>query len=287
MGKTNNIRKLQLIELNILKEVASVCDKHNLIYYLSEGTLLGAIRHGGFIPWDDDVDVCMPREDYEIFAKVAQIDLPEYMDIIYFRNSDDDKKDHTFFMHPCDNRYKIMWKTKCDKDMEILPVWIDVTPLDGLPQKRLLRTVHLIHMKLLYKMIRCSVVQQISTDRELAWWKRFVIFVAKKMRLDKLNTKKCFEKYDAAAKSYPFKSTVNVINYGSDYGKIAFKSWYGDGRMIKFEDAKFRVPNEAGKLLMQEYGDYLTLPPEGERKPKHIILLEKDEREGGGNTPQN
>ena len=282
MNGRDNIRELQLLELNVLKEFAAVCDRHNLTYYLSEGTLLGAIRHQGFIPWDDDVDVCMPREDYDIFANIVYTELPEYMGMLYFRHSDKNKKDRSFFAHPYDKRYNILWKMECDKYSETLPIWIDVTPLDGLPKKSLLKTVHHIRMKILRATFRCSQVQQISTDRKLALSKRLAIILAGKMRLDKLNTNKCLEKYDDAAKRYPYKDSESVINYGSEYGAktIVPKKWYGEGRMIRFEDTEFRIPTEAEKILSQEYGDYMTLPPESDRKPKHIYMIKK--YAGGG-----
>ena len=74
-----NLRDAQIIMLNILKEIDKICKKHNLIYFLDGGTLLGAVRHKGFIPWDDDVDIGMPREDYRKFLKIAQKELPDYL----------------------------------------------------------------------------------------------------------------------------------------------------------------------------------------------------------------
>ena len=83
--ENQELRKLQMIELDILKVVASICDTHGLKYYLAEGTLLGAVRHAGFIPWDDDIDVVIPREDYEKFIRLAKTELPEYMGLKYFQ----------------------------------------------------------------------------------------------------------------------------------------------------------------------------------------------------------
>ena len=77
-----NIERLHQIDIEIVKEVVKICDKHNLLYYMIGGTMLGAIRHKGFIPWDDDVDLGMPREDYEEFLKIASKELPDYLKIV-------------------------------------------------------------------------------------------------------------------------------------------------------------------------------------------------------------
>ena len=71
------LRRLQFIELEVMKLFSGICDKHHLRYYLVGGTMLGAVRHNGFIPWDDDMDVGMPRPDYERFLKVVKNELPE------------------------------------------------------------------------------------------------------------------------------------------------------------------------------------------------------------------
>ena len=77
----DQIKELQNIELNILLDVDKVCKKHNITYYLGEGSLLGAVRHKGFIPWDDDLDILMKRDDYEKFLKIAQFEMGENYEI--------------------------------------------------------------------------------------------------------------------------------------------------------------------------------------------------------------
>ncbi len=273
--ENQELRKLQMIELDILKVVASICDTHGLKYYLAEGTLLGAVRHAGFIPWDDDIDVVIPREDYEKFIRLAKTELPEYMGLKYFQNSNTNEKDMTFFIHPCDNRYTVTWKTVAEKDEKILPVWIDIGPLDGLPKNKIQQRLHLLRMLFLHKLVRCSLCTHISTDRKLAWWKKAGIFLIRCIRLDKLNTKRLLKKYDDTAKIYPYSKSEMTINYASEYGTRAIcpKRWYGEGKMVQFEDTEFRIPEKAKKILAQEYGDYMMLPPESERKCKHIISL--------------
>ena len=84
----NDLRKLQLVELDILKEFLRICKKHHLRYYALGGTLLGAVRHEGFIPWDDDIDVGMPRPDFRRFEKIAEKELPEYLHYCSFKKTE-------------------------------------------------------------------------------------------------------------------------------------------------------------------------------------------------------
>ena len=122
------VKELQETELEILKAFHRFCEEHHLRYYLSGGTLLGAIRHKGFIPWDDDIDLCMPRPDYMKLVEIlkdGQLDQYRYLNTRYL-----DKDCPSSMIRVCDNRteldfteYRIPYQIGC---------WIDVFPLDGL-----------------------------------------------------------------------------------------------------------------------------------------------------------
>ena len=120
------MNKLQEIELSILKECIKIFKEHNINYYVIGGTLLGAVRHKGFIPWDDDIDLGLPRKDYEKFIKIAQLELPEPLVLQHFTN----EKKSVFSFAKVRNKKTIM-KQYNIKDFKINHgVYIDIFPID-------------------------------------------------------------------------------------------------------------------------------------------------------------
>ena len=133
----SSLRKLQKIEADILQVVSKICDEEQIRYYLSSGTLLGAVRHQGFIPWDDDIDIMIPRPDYERFLRVASEKLPPYLALCHYT------KDCNYPFRQAkvvDKRYQLV--REIFSDNKAYDVWIDVFPLDGLPKGRLSLTAH-------------------------------------------------------------------------------------------------------------------------------------------------
>ncbi len=272
--------KLHEYELGILKNVAAVCDRMGLKYYLAEGTLLGAIRHHGFIPWDDDIDICMPRDDYETFLSNAQQELPNHI-IIYTakitKGSGKNDQMGQLFTKVMDDRYKVI----CDLEAEIpkhRKVFIDLFPIDGIPENVLLQKIHFMRIFVRWEIFRCTMWKRIKRDRKISWWKKAGLTVAAVLRMDRLNSQKIASWYDRLLLKYSFRESGLTINFSSAYKQktIFPPDYYGEGRVASFEGFLFRIPNETEKILKSEYGDYMTPPPMKERKSKHNIkLIEK------------
>ncbi len=268
------VYRLQQYELNILKEVVDVCDRFNLKYYLAEGTLLGAIRHHGFIPWDDDIDVCMPRNDYERFLLVAPKALPAHLFIKNIHYEKDDEKNITLTTRIMDHRYEV-FITEVLGFPSREHVLIDILPLDGIPSNYIFRRLHFVRFFVRHKMFRCSQFHIVDKSKLSSWWKKAGLSLVKKAHMDRMNTKRLAIWCDRLLQKYSFATSDLSMNFLSEYKKktIFPCSYYGNGRMVPFEDAVFRIPDKAEKILEQEYGDYMTPPPLEERKPKHNIML--------------
>ena len=251
------LRELQVIEADMLRHTIEICDKLNLRYYLLGGTLLGAVRHGGFIPWDDDIDIGMPRCDYEIFIREAQRYYPDNMFVQHYTTEKNMpvswckiRRSDTAFMESAIRGIEI------NKG-----IFIDVFPLDVYPDSDEER-------KLLFKKDRFyrKAISKAYTSHTV---KELLAKTINTLETLFLSYKKAVAMRDEAHKSV--KQGSMIANYNGAWGEkeIVPAEWYGDGAILTFEGIKCRVPVEYDKWLTQVYGDYMTLPPEEKRITHH------------------
>ena len=256
--------ELQQTEFNILKEFVSVCERLHLTYYLVCGSCLGAVKYKGFIPWDDDVDVALPRRDYAVFCEKAQkllppgiflqtnITDPEYPNIFAkLRNSNT-----TFIESP-------VAKLNINHG-----VYIDVFPLDGYPSdKDEQRRFEKQKLKLKHK-INC--VFQKKRDLPHA-----VIHYLRCLRGDRRHTAEYVNQLDALISSYDLKTSELWCNFGNWQGKKEYapREQYGSGTDAEFEGLRVRIPSDFDAYLTQKYGDWRADLPESEKHGHHYCTV--------------
>lgn len=245
----------------MLIDIKRVCDENDLKYYLVGGTLLGSIRHGGFIPWDDDIDIALPREDYDRFINLAN-KLSKELIIRNYNNS----KNYPYNYIKVENKNTTLIEEMYEHRGVIGGIYIDVFPLDGVPKNNIKRLVHLTTIKLLKNLI---VLHYSNPNKERNSIKKAIIDFAKKCT----NEEKLHIILDKKLKKYKYNESKLVSNYLGAYGKreIVNKEIFGIGKIIKFENEMFLGPERADEYLTIIYGDYMKLPPIEKRKSHHGI----------------
>ena len=267
----DRLRKLQMIELNMLKDLTSIFDKYGLRYYMLGGTLLGAVRHKGFIPWDDDVDIGMPRKDYERFLKIAKRFKGKYAlssrDIVNYRNT-------LYFVKIIDRRFVI----DVDNDGKILKEhpWIDIFPLDGVPDGRIKYLFWKYKTLLLYRLYMFSRNDEVTDPEKIdkSLVKNKVKYIIMKSGLIKLLDKEMLYKgLDKHLKKYDFDKCGRVINFCGfwRFKEMFPKSVYDNVAEYVFEGLKLKGPADYDFVLSQMYGDYMTPPPDADKKHHNTI----------------
>lgn len=261
------LEELKCIETQMFCAFIEVCSKLKLRYYLLGGTLLGAVRHHGFIPWDDDIDVGMPRDDYEVFLQKAQALLPQYLfvqsiysDVEYVMPFAKIRNCNTAFIETSVNHLNINHG-----------VFIDVFPLDNYPtdpneQKKLDRKAALLNER----------IAMVFNHKEKRSWKTRIKQLA--IRLYCPSLKCAIHKREALFRSVPVGELV--VNHGGAWGKkeIVPAKWYAEGTDLTFEGVQVKGPAQYKKWLTQVYGDYMQLPPVEKRMTHHyadVIDLKK------------
>ncbi|RGQ56232.1 LicD family protein [Enterocloster bolteae] len=259
------LRKLQLTELSIFSEVQCIIENLNLRYFVSDGTFLGAIRHNGFIPWDDDIDISMPRTDYEIFIKTASQYLPSHLHMINFKH-DSDCID--YMTKIVDDRYKILHKHP--KKNRLMSVWIDIFPLDGMPNNLILRKIHgfrLLALRALFKYSLFDELVNINNNKR-PWYENILIGVGKRISFEKyMNHRKRMFAIDTVLMKYEYDKCDRVVSFMGAYklNSIMSKKVYGEGRLYTFEKLIVKGPEDYDTYLRTIYNDYIKLPSEDER----------------------
>lgn len=274
MSELTPLRRVQLMELDIFKEIVRICNENKLTYYISGGTYLGAVRHKGFIPWDDDMDVAMPRRDYNKFLKIAPKELKEDLYLVHYSVC----KTNLQHAQIC-NRTKHL-REKNSMIEKIVDVFVDVFPLDGIPSRGVRQTLHKVGL-LYYRMMYVYSVfdEYVSINKpNRPLHEKILIEIGKTGIPQKiLNREKRIKKFDRFVAKYDFYKSDYVLNFSGRYKfKSIFnrKKVYAAGRMYEFEGLLFNGPYDYDFYLKQIYGNYMKLPPRNKRNWHESEVIE-------------
>lgn len=258
------MNSLQQTEFNILKEFVRICDELELTYFLVCGSALGAAKYKGFIPWDDDIDVGMPREDYDIFCAKAQEMLPEHL---FLQNSNTDKYYPLIFSKIRDCNTTFIEKSYATSNINH-GIYIDVFPLDGYPENERLKA------KIEREKKRYLLTRLCCLDVPRSWKAALLVTVQRLFGIHK-NPRKFVERFVKQIKQYPTSESTVWCNHGNWQGKLEYapKEQYGEGIFADFEGLQVRIPEMYDEYLTQKYGDWRADPPESEKEGHHSHFI--------------
>lgn len=248
--------ELRTIQLDLLKKTADFCEENGIRYFLCGGSLIGAIRHKGFIPWDDDIDIAMPRPDYDRFVKT--FNQPDnYYQVV----SLDTNPDYAYcFAKVYDNR-TIMKELHYPGDS--FGVFIDVFPADGVNNVSQIRKIMMLHKFLNTK--RANYYNRTIVKK--------IINTFGKLLLLPFSAHQIATWMDNEARRYALGSVpmAGVIANPLGVGEMVDKSVFDSEVYREFEGREYRVPIGYDAWLRSVYGDYMQLPPEEHRVTHHTF----------------
>ena len=277
----DDLRKLQMELLDVLKEFQAICQTNNLSYFPIDGTLLGLVRHEGFIPWDDDIDIGMPRKDFERMTKVLSCKLPKEMYYRYYKIMDSHAKDMQYGVRLYSKKAQI--KTNFYNKEEIEDINIDIFPIDGMPDGKVRYWLYQKELLIVKAITKLSQINYIRTFVKRSPLEKFLIKFGKTIRLDKvLDTKKWYSRLDRLLQKYPYESAKIVGVFWSDYrfNEMVPKICYEPAQMRKFEDTEMPCPANPEQILQQLYGDWQHPPKDGAKQKHPVSIYYQSDQEG-------
>ena len=258
--KILNKEECKEIQLNILKIISKICKKNNLNYFLCGGTLLGAVRHKGFIPWDDDIDICLPRKDYESLLCI----LKEQKDFKWLSIIDSSTPNYYYtFAKAVDNTTV----AKMEDNSTNHGIWVDIFPYDNLPQNekkrnRFLRKCYFFR----------GLIMSVTTDFSAKKIKRKYLKRIMKIITLIIGKNRVLKSYNKTVIKYNDQETEYFGNTFTPYclNECFKKTWYYSSIELKFEDGSYNCPLNYDEVLKKMYGNYMQLPPINKRREHRI-----------------
>lgn len=250
--------------LDLLKFFDQFCQNHGLTYFLAGGTLLGAIRHEGFIPWDDDADIIMPRKDYQKLLKLGN-ELPEHFEL---KSLENDPNWEYAFAKVNDTR------TYIDDDYRIAQhgLFLDIFPIDYIPDAQMKQKILVTKMKALDVLRGAESKKKFKPNEKYIFVKKLISSFAKKKGANYF-----------AKKMHQLADDTNIKNRNSKTNGVCVATIYGvreflplavfeESIYVRFEDTYLSVPKEYQTYLESLYGDYMVLPTVEKQKGDHYKI---------------
>lgn len=264
------LRKLHEVELEILLEIDHICKKNKIHYSLTGGTLLGAVRHGGFIPWDDDADISMLRSEYRKFQQACKTDLDTSR--FYFQDIEN-TPGYRWGYGKVRRKESIFLRENQEEMPYGQGIFLDIFPRDGVPDGWIGQKVH-TGMCFIVRKMMWSAVGRKTADTRLQRWVYQILY-----RFSEDNIKRIYQilQYISNRKKTKYVRTLTfpLPNHLKGYRR----EWYQKYTGLSFEGHKFQVHTCYQKWLLWEFGDYRKLPPAEKRKIHPVTQIKfPDER---------
>lgn len=251
---TSEMKKVWAIQLDLLAELQRVCEKYGLVYYADSGTLIGAIRHKGYIPWDDDIDIVMKRQDYDKLIAVAK-----------------DEFRHPYFLQSAHSEYfprgyarlrnsdsTAITKNDFDKNIN-QGVFIDVFPLDHVPdslaeRKKWLRNIHLL--------FRCMNLGSYEKLAEYSGFVKSIKYLVCRTVLHAVGYQRIVDRFEGLCRKYNAVETKTISYVAHSFGKekhLWDRTCYDSFHFVPFEFTQICIPDGYDSRLRVEYNDYMKI----------------------------
>lgn len=259
-----NISEVKQIQLQILDYVHEFCERVGIEYFLSYGSLIGAIRHNGYIPWDDDIDICMTRPNYNRFLEEFNQENSKYK----CANFGQDSNFLYTFAKVIDTNTELVEESKIPYKLGIN---IDVLPIDGINDDTAL-------LKKQIYLRKQSDIKTLKLSMNRSIIKNVILIIARILLFAKPH-RMIISQMISNAQTYGYQTSKKVccVAFGSDVDTPFPKELLEPKCLWRFEEKEYYVPVEYDRYLRSIYGDYMTLPPEGERVSHHAYKAYKKE----------